>query len=367
MENSENRLPQEEQEIDLLEIAQKLWKRKTLFYKTLGGALILGLVIAFSIPREYKVTVKLAPESTKRTSSSLASAAAMLGISSLSSSNESDALNVTLFPDILTSTPFALDLYSMPVKMINDTETILFNQYIEKKVKHPWWNVLTAIPGKLVSLTISAFSTSSKENVPNDTLNPFRLTFQEMGKIGTIKNSIQANVDKKTGVTTISVTLQDPMVAAIVADSVVVKLQDYVTTYRTKKTAVDCAYWEKLYNEKKTEFYKSQQNYAIYVDENKNLFTQKSKIEGERLQNEMNLAFQMYNQTATQLQLARGKLQEAKPVFAVVEPATVPLKPIAPQKIVILAGCLFLAFLGTAGWILFGEDVLKKIKNNAKK
>ena len=364
MENSGNRQPQEEQEIDLLELVKKLWKRRKLFYKTLGISIVVGLIIAFSIPREYRVTVKLAPESTKRTSS-LASAAAMLGISSLSSSNESDALNVTLFPDILASTPFALDLYYMPVKMINRKDSILFNQYIETKVKHPWWNIVLGLPSKLKNSIISIFSSSPKEDLQNDKLDPFKLTFQETGKLSAIKSAIQANVDKKTGITTINVTLQDPMVAAIVADSVVVKLQDYVTTYRTQKTAVDCAYWEKLYNENKIEFYQAQQEYAKYIDENKNLFTQKSKIEGERLQNEMNLTFQMYNQTATQLQLARGKLQEAKPVFAVVEPATVPLKPIAPKKIFILATCLFLAFAGTAGWILFGEDIWKKLKNNA--
>lgn len=38
MENTENRLPQEEQEIDLLELAKKLWKRKKLFIRHWGGA-----------------------------------------------------------------------------------------------------------------------------------------------------------------------------------------------------------------------------------------------------------------------------------------------------------------------------------------
>lgn len=33
MENTENKLPQEEQEIDLLELVQKLWKRRRMFIK----------------------------------------------------------------------------------------------------------------------------------------------------------------------------------------------------------------------------------------------------------------------------------------------------------------------------------------------
>lgn len=363
MENTENKLSQEEQEIDLLELAQKLWKRKKMFYKALGGAVIVGLIIAFSIPKEYSVTVTLAPESTRRTNSSLASMAAMMGVGNLASSSESDALNILLFPDILTSNPFALELYSMPVKPVDSDTVMALNEYIST-VRRPWWSSVMGLPGKMVGGVVSLFK-SQNETMKVDTLNPFKLTIAEAGKVGAIKKTMEANVDKKTGFTTITVTMQDPEVAATVADSVVAKLQDYVTAYRTKKAAGDCEYWEKLYKEKQKEYYEAQQKYANYVDENKSLFTQRSKIEGERLQNEMNLAYQIYNQMATQLQMAQGKLQEAKPVFAVVEPATVPLRPVAPRKMVILIGCMFLAFIGTAGWILFGEDIWRKIKNNS--
>ena len=42
-------------------------------------------------------------------------------------------------------------------------------------------------------------------------------------------------VDQKTAITNISVTLQDPKVTAVVADSVVCKLQEYIINYRTSK------------------------------------------------------------------------------------------------------------------------------------
>ena len=364
MTNSPQEPKNEDQEIDVLELAKKLWIQRKRFYKAFGGAIIIGLVIAFSIPKQYSVTVTLAPESMRRTSSSLASMAAMMGIGNLSGS-ESDALNVLLYPNILASNPFALELYNMPVHPVNAAQALPLNKYLEQ-VKRPWWSMIMGLPGKAVGGILSLFKEKKTETEQIDSLNPFRLTAEEAGKLGAIKGAIKADVDKKTGVTTITVTMQDPVVVATVADSVVAKLQDYVTNYRTKKAAVDCVYWEKLYKEKQEEYYKAQQKYATYLDGNKSLFTQRSKIEGERLQNEMNLAYQVYNQTATQLQLVQGKLQEAKPVFAVVEPATVPLRPSAPRKSLILMGCLFLAFVGTAGWILFGEDVWKELRKGTK-
>lgn len=354
-----------EQEIDLFELVQKLWQQRRNFYKTLIGAFVLGLVISFSIPKEYSVTVTLAPESNRKTSSSLASAAAMLGLSNLATSSESDALSVLFYPDILASNPFALDLYNMSVQAESSEQSLPLNKYLEEE-RLPWWSVIMGLPGKAVGGFISLFKPTN-DSLKSDTLNPFRLTRIEASKLGKIKRAIEANVDKKTGMTTIVVTFQDPIVAATVADSVLAKLQNYVTTYRTQKATVDCVYWEKLFKENQQSYYAAQQKYAAYLDENKNLYTQKSKIEGERLQNEMNLAFQIYNQTATQLQMAQGKVQEARPAFAVVEPATVPLRPSAPRKMLILVGCLFLTFCGTAGWILFGENIWKKLKSNSIK
>ena len=52
----------EEQEIDLIELAQKLWKERKFLLKGCGIAVVVGLIVAFSIPKEYTTTVKLAPE-----------------------------------------------------------------------------------------------------------------------------------------------------------------------------------------------------------------------------------------------------------------------------------------------------------------
>jgi len=367
MTNSVQEKITEEQDIDLLELIRKLWDHRKTFYKMLGGAFVVSLIIVFSIPKEYSVTVTLAAESTKRTSSSLASAASMLGLGDLAGSSERDALNILLFPDILASNPFALELYNMPVRPAKSERNMPLNEYLDT-MKRPWWSSVIGMPSRMIGGIVSLFSSKEDgKNLEKDTLNLFRLTQKEAGKLGAIKKAMQANVDKKTGITTVTVTMQDAEVAATVADSVVAKLQDYVTAYRTQKAATDCAYWEKLYKEKQEDYYKAQQKYATYLDENKSLFTQRSKIEGERLQNEMNLAYQVYNQMATQLQMAQGKLQEAKPVFAVVEPATVPLVPSAPRKMIIIVACLFLAFVGTAGWILFGEDVWKELRKGMNK
>lgn len=119
------------------------------------------------------------------------------------------------------------------------------------------------------------------------------------------------------------------------------------------------AFTEKLYGEAKASYEDAQKKYANFVDANQNIILLSYRAEQERLQNEMNLAYQVYTQVSQQLQMARAKVQEITPVYTVVQPATVPLKPAKPNKLMILIGFMFLAGVGSVGWILFVKDLLK--------
>lgn len=356
----------EEQEIDLMEYATKLWSVRKLLIKVACIAAIVGVVIAVTTPRQYTVTVTLAPESSKSGSSSLSGIASMLGMGGFSMGSDADALHVMLYPDIVSSTPFILDLMDTPVKSIDEEipDTTLTG-YLTDYTKNSLLGNIISLPFKALSGVLTLILPVKEQTEP-DTINPFQLTKDQSRIVKGLKKMIVANVDKKTGITTVSVTMQDPMVAAIVTDTLVSKLKEHITKYRTSKAEEDCKYWEHLHDQRQEEYYEKQKNYAEYADANKNVVLQSVLIEQERLQNEMNLALQVYGNVATQLQMARAKVQEAKPVFAVVEPATVPLKPSGRGRMMTVIGIIFLALAGTAAWILFGKDFLAKAKEKLK-
>lgn len=356
----------EEQEIDLMEYVTKLWSVRKLLIKVACIAAIVGVVIAFTTPRQYTVTVTLAPESSKSGSSSLSGIASMLGMGGFSMGSDADALHVMLYPDIVSSTPFILDLMDTPVKSIDEEipDTTLTG-YLTDYTKNSLLGNIISLPFKALSGVLTLILPVKEQTEP-DTINPFQLTKDQSRIVNGLKKMIVANVDKKTGITTLSVTMQDPMVAAIITDTVVTKLKEHITKYRTSKAEEDCKYWEHLHDQRQEEYYEKQKNYAEYADANKNVVLQSVLIEQERLQNEMNLALQVYGNVATQLQMARAKVQEAKPVFAVVEPATVPLKPSGRGRMMTVISIIFLALAGTAAWILFGKDFLAKAKEKLK-
>lgn len=363
----ENTPQQEEKEIDLLELAYKLWDQRRLILIWVMWGVLAGLIIAFSIPREYTTSVKLAPEAKGARaglSGGLGAMASMVGISTAGNTG-TDAVYPSLYPEIVGSVPFALSLLDVKVKDQNDKEYTV-EEYLLEKTGKPWWSMVMGAPAHVIGWIRGG----KKGNEITDTIVPtnrsFRLSPKEYGLVGMIKGRVTANVDQKTNVITITTEMQDPVVSATLADTVVARLREYVTDYRTNKARQDLEYAQKLNDEAQQEYYKAQQRLADYIDRNQNLATQSARINQERLENESTLAFNLYNETSLQVQNAKSRVQETTPVYTEITPATVPLSPTSPRKGLIIGGCAFLALIACSAWILFGTPLVEEYKSKAK-
>ena len=361
-EQNYNNIP-EEQEIDIMELISKLWKKKWMILKWCGVGAVIGLIVGFSIPKTYKASVTLAPETEQRMGSGVSSIASMMGVSL---DNSVDAISVDMFPDVVTSTPFIFELFDLPVTFERKDSVIntIFLDYMLEYQKLPWWDYVIKAPSKVISW----FKSIGKDEVAKDIsisgLEIHNLPRRVRGVISNFKSSVSVIIDKKTGKTEISAIMQDPLVVATVVEAVVENLKAYMSDYRTSKTRQDIENLTVIYEQRKQDYYDAQQAYAQYADANKNVVLQSAQAERERLQQEMNLAYTVYSQVATQLEAARIKEQEAKPVFAILEPVIIPNRKTAPSKAKILVILTFLAGCCAAGWVLFGEDYWNKFKEN---
>ena len=352
----------EEIEIDLMDLLRKVVGIRKKIYKAAGIGLIIGIIVAISIPKQYTVKVILSPEMGNNKGGGLSGLAASFLGSGVTMGDGTDALNASLSADIVSSTPFLLELSNMKVP-VSGGEEISLSSYLNEE-SSPWWGYVIGFPGMVMGGAKSLFTENEDEPISSDKVSrgAIELSKKETEKIETLKKMIAAAVDKKTSMTSISVTFQNPKVAAVVADSVVKKLQEYIIDYRTFKAKEDCIYLEKLFKERQQEYYAAQKKYADYLDSHDNIILQSVRTEQERLQNDMSLAYQVYSQVASQLQVARAKVQEEKPVFAVVEPAVVPLEPSGTSRKVYVFAFIFLSVCIVISWNLFGKDLLNKFK-----
>ena len=352
----------EEIEIDLMDLLRKVIGIRKKIYKAAGIGLIIGIIVAISIPKQYTVEVTLSPEMGNNKGGGLSGLAASFLGSGVSMGDGTDALNASLSADIVSSTPFLLELSNMKVP-VSGSEEISLSSYLDEE-SSPWWSYVIGFPGMVIGGVKSLFIEDEDESIFSDKASQgtIELSKKESQKIESLKKKIVASVDKKTSMTSVTATFQDSKVAAVVADSVVKKLQEYIIDYRTSKSKEDCLYLGKLFKERQQEYYEAQKKYADYQDSHDNLILQSVRAEQERLQNDMNLAYQVYSQVASQLQVARAKVQEEKPVFAVVEPAVVPLEPSGTSRKVYVLAFIFLSVCIVIFWNLFGKDFLNKFK-----
>ena len=360
-ENNYNNLP-DEQEINIMELIAKLWKNRKKIIRWCAVGAFIGLVAGFSIPKTYRASATLAPEAQQRVGSGVSSIASMMGVSL---DNSTDAIDYEMYPDVVASTPFLFELLDLNVKTADGQIDTTLQGYILKHQKSPWWSHVIRAPFKAIGWAVSLIKPEEEsESGAVAELDLFNLPKDERMAIKYLAEKIIVTVDKKTGKTQMSLEMQDPLIVATVLDAVLENLKAYMSDYRTSKSRQDVENLSMICEQRKLDYYVAQQAYAQYSDSNKNIVLNSSKAEGQRLQQEMNLAYQVYSQVATQLEGARIKAQQDKPVYAVLKPVSVPYRKSGPSKPKLLVVFTFLAGCCAAAWVLFGEEFWKKFKAN---
>ena len=338
------------QPIDFGAIWQALKKHRKLYYKVLPIAFVVAIVIAKSIPTYYKCEVLLAPESGGGSGSlgGLASLASSFGVSLGGGGNTGgDAITPSLYPDLMKSTDFKTSLFPIKVHSKKDKTSMTYYDYLKNEWKEPWWK--------------DCFGLMAPEKKQDTLVNNFELTGEQFRIAGMIMKNVVCKIDKKTNLISINVTTQDPYIAALLADSVKARLQDFLTDYRTQKSRHDLEYAEMLQSQAKKDYEHARQKYVEFVDANQDIVVESIRQKQTDLENDLQLQYNNYNTLSAQVLAYKAKVQEATPAFTTLQRATVPLGPAGPKRPQILFVCLFLAALFTTFWILYKEHQLKPL------
>ena len=345
----------EESSIDWQDLLSKAWRGKKFIITVTVVFMFLGLISALTMTRISTSKVTLVPELGKSTSSSLSSLSSMLGIGGMTMGSSADAYHVTVYPEVVASTPFVAKMFDMRVTdPEKDIDTTLVGYLTRERFS------IGNVIGYVTKPIFSLFSNKEEETKGNE-LNLFHLTKEQDRIVKTMNKAIQVDVDKKTGETTIQVTMDNPVIAATVADTVCKHLREYIVEYRTRKAREDLENYKKIADESYQRYLKASKAYAYYQDHNRGLILNAVISEGSRLSNELQIASQLYQQMKLQAEMARGKVIDEKPVFAIIQPATVPLLPQNSRAKVLLIWT-FVGFILSCAWVLYGKEYWQKGK-----
>ena len=330
---------------DIEKIIRTLWANKKRFFKVWVCTFILSCIWILPQPRYYRSEVSIAPESGEsEMSGGLASLASNFGLNI--GNGNSDAIYPQLYPDLMGSTEFIVGLFDVQISTLKDD---VHTDYYDYLVFHQKKNYLT-LP---FFMAINWLNSKTKkpeaeiQGADGKRFDSFRLSRKTTDIVNLVKANIECVYSRTTNVVTVGVKDQDPLVCALLADSIKAHLQEYITDYRTKKARQDVAHYQQMRDSAELEYDKAMVAYSRYCDTHQNIILQSFQSERDKLENDLSLKQNVLTTMETQLQAAKVKLQERTPAFTTLTNATVPVKPAGPKRMIFVAAMLFLATLGT--------------------
>lgn len=353
-------------EIDLIALAKTIWNGRKSIVKIVLLFMGIGLAVALLSPKKYNATTTMVPQVSDGTSSmgGISSLAAMAGFN-MNMGKGNTELSPHVYPQIVQSVPFQLELMNTPFTFSNINHPIsIYEYYTEYHTPSLLSNIKKYTIG-LPSVILKAIKPKKEKRLPitdgNNQNSPIFLTrIQEDIRI-ILAKGITLETNDKEGYITLNVTSKEPWLAAEIANKGQELLQKYITTYKIEKASAQLKFIEERYNDNKLEFEEAQAALADFRDKNKNITSARALTHEESLESEYQLAFDVYSELAKQMEQARIKVKEDTPVFSIIKPVTVPLEKSAPNRPMILIIWTFLGGIVAIGWIL-GKEFLVTIK-----
>ncbi len=345
-------------EIDLLELAKVIWSKRRLILKVTGIFVVIGLFIAFTTPKEFETSCTLIPEATSGQGSlggSLGGLASLAGVDLGRVSSGANTINTELYRSVANSTPFLLELVDQEYFFQKVGEEIsVYEYFVDHSNKSPimWLIGLPSIILNPIKPTPKAYELNEGDG------ELLRLTIEKAEILENIKERVNVTIDQDLNLVFISVRMQDPVVAAKITEFTQAYITKFVTDYSISKSREQLEFLKEQYLAKKKQFEEAQIALATFRDRNRNVNTSTAMSEEERLQSEYNVAFNVYNQLAQQLETMKIQVNENTPVFTVLEPVKVPLKQSEPRKKVILVVFILLGIIIGISTVLFRKIFL---------
>lgn len=337
-------------ELNYLELILKIFsfKRRLLAF-TLTG-LLLGIIITFTSPKEYSSSsfVILEENENSKQFGQMGALAGLAGISIPQMQGDQTILSAELFPDVIHSRDFLLDIMKKPFFFQTKGKEMTLEEYYAQErpgnIVKKTIDFIFSIPARIIGLFSSAEPALVAPSATVETveLGYVSVTSQENYVIRQLKERI--NIEAQLKLIELNVLMPEPLISAQVNAIVLESLIEYVTNYKTVKQKLNVEFVEERVNEAEVKFQESQIKLASFRDSNQGMVSRRAMTKEEQLQFEFNIAFNIYNTLKQELEQATIQLKRDTPVFTVMEKASIPLGPSKPNKPLIIVFSMFLGF-----------------------
>lgn len=300
--------------INLKGFLQVIQKEKVRFFLVIVIFTLLGVIYSIIQKDEFISRGKLLPEiQNGDPSTDFQGLAALAGINFGEPSAGGDAIRPDLYPDVIQSTEFFMNLFRTKVK-IEGKKDVDFERYYFERI-------------------INEGNKELKLDFKNIDGNVY-LGQKSEEAVNELKKRISCSYDKKTGIIIISAKMPDAIVAASIASFTMNYLKEYIINYRTEKQRRDLNFLSEKLMKAEGKYHNLQSKKANYMDKMPltALRVLSSDLQRERIEIEYQNSSSFYNTLLQKYEEAKLKIQQETPILKVLDPPIIPNKPSEPIR-----------------------------------
>jgi uncharacterized protein involved in exopolysaccharide biosynthesis len=350
--------------IDIIALLKELWTARKTILKITIVFVFLGLFVAIFSKNQYTASTTFVPLAQGSSAGgSLGGLASLAGIN-LGVGVSSEEISPELYPQIVNSIPFQLELLNTPLTIEGQEQPITYKDYYENVYSPGLLSNIKkytlGLPRVLLSLLKSDVEELESHSDPQEN-QIITISQKESKLIELLEEQVGLEVNDKEGFISISVTLPEAKASAQLALKAQQLLQDYALQFKTQKSIAELDYIKDRYAEKQSEFNKIKIALARFQDRNNGINTALGRTQLLQLQSDYDLAFSVYSELAKQLETQQLQVKKDTPLFTVLKPVTIPNVKSAPKRVLILVVYMFLGIVLSLGYVL-GKKYVKGFK-----
>jgi len=339
----------EEDSIDLIEIIKSIYEERKLLTKAVIASIALGIIVALFSSNQYTSNSTFIPQlsNESKPSSSLSGLASLAGIN-LDQSSGSE-ISPLLYPQILNSNPYRLDLLSS--KILYNSESISIRDFILLQNNINFFELIKKYTIGLPGLIMNIFKSDNTTNEEFD-LNIYKISEEDNKLFESLDNLLSISINEKEGLITLSSTHENKSITAQIVRNAEEILQQKIIELRVKSSQELLNFSENQFKNKTNELNNLLDRIAIFRDQNLNINSSLYQNKLDRLLSEAQIIQSVVQQLASQVEQAKLQVSKDTPVFTVIKPVSIPFEKSAPRRSLIVIIFGFLGLIGSIGFIL---------------
>ena len=320
--------------IDLLEVAQILWKKRWWIAKVVFGVTVIAAGVSFLLPEYFRSTAVLLPETEKGKLASLGGISDLAALAGVNVGGEGSLAK--LYPTILRSESVL--------------RSVMYAKYQTKKFKEPvdllqFWEIEERTPERSSEVALK-----------------------------TLREELEISLDNKTNVVSISIETREPSLSADIVNNVIGALDKFFRTKKTTNAGEQRKFIEGRLVEIKADLEKAENTLKEFRENNRQISSSPQLLlEQERLIREVQINTTIYVELKKQYEIV--KIEEIKniPIVNVMDaarPAQWKERPKRARIVVtsfitmVLATCYY-AFGKAKYWNQLNQSITKITAMNA--